>query len=325
VVNIKTKLENSKVAKRLSEDAQGVYTISATPFDDTGLIDYKSVDSLVDFYINKNIAGLTILGMMGEATKMSVEETEIFMTYMMKRVNGRVPVVVGVSDPGTNNLVLISKSSMDAGAAGVMIAPVSGLRTDDAIYNYFEQIFEALGTGIPVCYQDYPQSTNVYISSNCFNRLVRDFDQLVMFKHEDCPGLGKLSSIRNAPNKDDTLRRISILVGNGGIYLPEELARGADGAMTGFAFPEMLVEVINFHKAGKITEAEDLFDLYTPVVRYEQQIGYGLAARKEILRRRGAIANSATRTPGPKLSAFDHEEISHILTRLENRLREVGR
>jgi len=325
VVNIKTKLENSKVAKRLSEDAQGVYTISATPFDDTGLIDYKSVDSLVDFYINKNIAGLTILGMMGEATKMSVEETEIFMTYMMKRVNGRVPVVVGVSDPGTNNLVLVAKSSMDAGAAGVMIAPVSGLRTDDAIYNYFEQIFEALGTGIPVCYQDYPQSTNVFISSNCFNRLVRDFDQLVMFKHEDCPGLGKLSSIRNAPNKDDTLRRISILVGNGGIYLPEELSRGADGAMTGFAFPEMLVEVINFHKAGKITEAEDLFDLYTPVVCYEQQIGYGLAARKEILRRRGAIANSATRAPGPKLSAFDHEEISHILTRLENRLREVGR
>ena len=313
------------MAKRLSEDAQGVYTISATPFDDTGLIDYKSVDSLVDFYINKNIAGLTILGMMGEATKMSVEETEIFMTYMMKRVNGRVPVVVGISNPGTNNLVSVAKSSMDAGAAGVMIAPVSGLRTDDAIYNYFEQIFEALGTGIPVCYQDYPQSTNVFISSNCFNRLVRDFDQLVMFKHEDCPGLGKLSSIRNAPNKDDTLRRISILVGNGGIYLPEELSRGADGAMTGFAFPEMLVEVINFHKAGKITEAEDLFDLYTPVVRYEQQIGYGLAARKEILRRRGAIANSATRAPGPKLSAFDHEEISHILTRLETRLREVGR
>jgi 4-hydroxy-tetrahydrodipicolinate synthase len=325
VVNIKPILEKNRVSKRLSEDAQGVYTISATPFDNEGLIDYKSVDSLVDFYIDKNISGLTILGMMGEAIKMSVEETETFTTYMMKRVNGRVPVVVGISDPGTNNLVSVAKSSMDAGAAGVMVAPVSGLRTDDAIYNYFEQTFDALGPGIPVCYQDYPQSTNVYISSNCLNRLVRDFDQLVMFKHEDCPGLGKLSSIRNAPDKDDTLRRISILVGNGGIYLPEELSRGADGAMTGFAFPEMLVEVINLHNAGKITEAEDLFDLYTPVVRYEQQIGYGLAARKEILRRRGAIANSTTRAPGPKLSAFDHDEISHILTRLENRLRKVGR
>ena len=86
------------MTKRLSEDAQGVYTISATPFDDEGLIDYKSVDSLVDFYIDKNISGLTILGMMGEAIKMSVEETETFTTYMMKRVNGRVPVVDGSSD-----------------------------------------------------------------------------------------------------------------------------------------------------------------------------------------------------------------------------------
>lgn len=313
------------MAKRLSEDAQGVYTISATPFDDTGLIDYKSVDSLIDFYIGKNIAGLTILGMMGEAIKMSVKEAETLMSYMMKRVNNCLPVIVGISDPGTNNLVSVAKSSMDAGAAGVMIAPVSGLRTDDAIYNYFEQVFEALGPEIPVCYQDYPQSTNVFTSSNFFNRLVRDFDQLVMFKHEDCPGLAKLTYIRNAPNKDESLRRISILVGNGGLYLPEELSRGADGAMTGFAFPEMLVEVTNLYKVGKFTEAEDLFDIYAPVVRYEQQIGYGLAVRKEILRRRGAIDNSATRKPGPKLSALDHEEITHILTRLENRLREAGR
>ncbi len=312
------------MTERLNEDAKGVYIISATPFDDAGMIDFSSADSLVEFYIDKNVAGMTILGMMGEAVKMSVDEAEGFMSHMIKRVNGRVPVVVGISDPGTNNLASLAKFSMNAGAAGVMIAPISGLKTEEAIYNYFAQIIEALGPDIPVCYQDYPQTTNVFISPSCFNRLVRDFDQLVMFKHEDCPGLGKLTSIRQAPEKDDSLRRVSILVGNGGLYLPEELARGADGAMTGFAFPEMLVEAIDLYNAGKIIQSQDLFDVYLPMVRYEQQVGFGLAVRKEILRRRGAIANSATRAPGPKLSAVDHEELTGLLSRLENRLKETG-
>ena len=121
----------------ISEDSKGVYVISATPFDDTGIIDYDSADSLVEYYIDKKVSGMTILGMMGEAVKMSVDEAQTFITYMIKRVNGRVPVIVGISDPGTNNLADIAKGSMDSGAAGVMIAPVSNMKTEEAIYNYF--------------------------------------------------------------------------------------------------------------------------------------------------------------------------------------------
>jgi 4-hydroxy-tetrahydrodipicolinate synthase len=79
----------------------------------------------------------------------------------------------------------------------------------------------------------------------CFNKLVKDFRQLVMLKHEDCPGLGKLTQVRDTA-KSENLRSVSILTGNGGLYLPQELERGADGAMTGFAYPEMLVEVVHF-------------------------------------------------------------------------------
>jgi len=312
------------VTERLSEKTKGVYIISATPFDDDGAIDYNSADSLVEFYIDKGVAGITILGMMGEASKMSTDEADAFMHYMMKRVNGRVPVVVGISDPGINNMARLAKSSMDAGAAGVMVAPMSGLKTEENIYNYFTQALEAMGPDIPVCYQDYPQSTNVFISVDCFNKMVRDYSQMVMFKHEDCPGLTKLSKIRQTADQDDSLRRVSILVGNGGLYLPEELARGADGAMTGFAFPEMLVEVVDLFASGDVERAKDIFDAYLPIVRYEQQPGFGLATRKEVLRRRGGMANAATRAPGPILSAIDHEELSGILTRLENRLKEMN-
>jgi 4-hydroxy-tetrahydrodipicolinate synthase len=124
--------------------------------------------------------------------------------------------------------------------------------------------------------------------------------------------------------EDDTLRRVSILVGNGGLYLPEELSRGADGAMTGFAFPEMLVQVVDRFRSGDIEGAQSVFDAYLPVVRYEQQPGFGLAVRKEFLRRRGAIANGATRAPGPKLSGVDLDELSGLLARLEDRLNDMG-
>ncbi len=312
------------MVERLSENTKGVYIISATPFNIDGSIDFDSVDNLMDFYIDTGVAGITILGMMGEAVKMSVDEADGLMRHMLKRVDGRVPVIVGISDPGMNNMASLAKSSMDAGASGVMIAPASGLNTDEKIHSYFAQACAALGDDIPVCYQDYPQTTGVHISADCFNRLVRDFEQIVMFKHEDCPGLGKLTRIRQSAIDDDSLRRVSILVGNGGLYVPEEMARGADGTMTGFAFPEMLIEVVDLFAAGDEKRARDIFDVYLPIVRYEQQPGFGLAVRKEILRRRGAIANSVTRAPGPKLNPVDHDELSGLLARLENRLKDMN-
>jgi 4-hydroxy-tetrahydrodipicolinate synthase len=204
---------------------------------------------------------------------------------------------------------------MDNGAAGVMIAPLAGLSTEEKIYNYFGQVFAALGDEVPVCYQDYPFATRSDISVPLFNRLVSEFEQLVMLKHEDWPGLNKITEVRKSSEKG--VRRVSVLVGNGGLYLPQELARGADGAMTGFAYPEMLVQVVQMHAAGKHDEAEDLFDAYLPLVRHEQQPGFGLAVRKEVLYRRGVIASPTVRAPGPKLNAIDQKELARLIDRVE--------
>jgi 4-hydroxy-tetrahydrodipicolinate synthase len=152
-----------------------------------------------------------------------------------------------------------------------------------------------------------------------FNRLVDDLPQIKVLKHEDCPGLGKITRIRQSAKRDDR-RRISILVGNGGLYYPLELARGADGAMTGFAFPELLVEVYQRFTAGRDEDASDLFDAYLPLIRYEQQPGIGLAIRKEILHRRGILASPALRPPGPKLGPEDAAELDFLLERLDRRM-----
>ena len=303
---------------KLDESANGVYIISATPFTETGALDLESTDKLADFYIEKGVSGITVLGMMGEAQKMAPEESEQFLLRMLKRVGGAVPIVVGVSDPGMSNLVRLSRFSMDNGAAGVMVAPLAGLGTEQKVYNYFAQVFEALGDDIPVCYQDYPLATRTEISVTLFNKMVTDFDQLVMLKHEECPGLNKISAVRKA--SDEGLRRVSILCGNGGLYLPQELARGADGAMTGFAYPEMLVAVVALHRAGEHDRAEDVFDAYLPYIRHEQQPGFGLALRKEMLLRRGVMASPRVRAPGPMMNAMDHKELDRLISRIEQNI-----
>ncbi len=307
----------------LDASAKGVYAISATPFTGAGEIDWASVDGLIEFYLGCGVSGLTILGMMGEAQKLSDEESAEFTRYFLRRVNERVPVVVGVSNPGTANLVKLSRIAMDAGACGVMIAPLSGLKTEAQIIGYFSDVIARLGQSIPVVYQDYPQSTQAHISVPGFLAIAEAHSSMVMFKHEDCPGLNKLSQLRSAC--DGTVRRyISIMVGNGGLYVPQELHRGADGVMTGFAYPDMLVSVCSLFLSGQSDEAEDLFDVYLPLVRHEQQPGFGLAVRKEILRRRGALTSAAVRAPGPKLDADDMRELDRLLARLQVRLAARG-
>src|SRR5215471_9812328 len=303
----------------IGPDTRGVYIISVTPFTDEGAIDWQSVDTLVEYYIGKGVSGVTILGMMGEAQKLAEEESAAFARHFIARVAGRVPVVVGVSHAGIDNLVRLATSVMDSGAGGVMIAPAAGLKTEVQIRDYFATVFARLGPAVPVCLQDYPLGTGVNISVATFLDLVDAHQSLVMFKHEDWPGLRKLGQVRRACD-GMARRRISILCGNGGLYLPQELHRGADGAMTGFAYPELLVDVCRLSRDGRAEEAEDLFDAYLPLVRHEQQIGVGLAIRKEILRRRGAIRSAAVRAPGPRLDRDDLEELDRLMARLARRV-----
>ncbi|MDO9068463.1 MAG: dihydrodipicolinate synthase family protein [Deltaproteobacteria bacterium] len=309
---------------KLDETAKGVYIIAVTPFTDGGALDLESTDHLVDSYIESGVTGITILGIMGEATKLTAEESRAFAKRVINRVNGKVPVVVGASSPGFAPMRELTESVMDMGAAGVMIAPPSSLRTDDQIYNYFEMVGETLGTAVPFVLQDHPVSTGVQMTTSVILRIIKSVPTCVMLKHEDCPGLAKLSAIRES-NKGGDTRRVSILTGNGGgLFLPEELTRGADGAMTGFAYPEMMVQVCNAHKSGDLGRAHDIFDAYLPLARYEQQPGIGLAVRKYILAKRSMITSAAIRKPGPKLTAEDINDIELLIERQARRLGEIG-
>ena len=304
---------------RLDESAAGVYIIAVTPFTEAGALDLPSTDGLVEFYLERGATGLTILGIMGEAPKLSAAESLAFTRHVVARVAGRVPVVVGVSSPGFAAMGELARAAMDAGTAGVMVAPHTPARTDDAVFSYFQTVADTLGD-IPFVLQDYPQTTGVQISAGLIRRVIQAFPSCVMLKHEDWPGLAKLSAIRAMAD----VRRVSVLVGNGALFLLEELRRGADGAMTGFAFPEMMSGVYAAHVAGDAARAADLFDAYLPLVRYEQQPGPGLAVRKYLLHQRGAIAAPAQRRPHASLSAADIADVEFLLARQARRLAEIA-
>ena len=297
----------------LDHTAKGVYVIAVTPFLPDGAVDTASIDRMTDFYLSCGVTGITILGMMGEAPKLDAAEALAIAKQVVRRAN--VPVVVGVSAPGFAAMRSLARGVMDAGAAGVMIAPPPSLRTDDQIVNYFAQAVAAIGPDIPWVLQDYPLVLTVQMTPKVIRRIVMDNPSCVMLKHEDWPGLEKISALR-AFQLDGSLRPLSILTGNGALFLDFEMERGADGAMTGYAFPDMLVDVVQLAHAGDREAAHDRFDPHLPLIRYEQQQGIGLAVRKYVLQRRGAIAYDTQRAPAGLLSAAARAEVDYLLARL---------
>ena len=298
---------------KLDHTARGVFPIAPTPFLPDGAVDTTSIDTMCDFYASAGATGLTILGIMGEAPKLDSDEALAISCQVIGRMS--VPVIVGVSAPGFAAMRNLARAVMDAGAAGVMIAPPPSLRTDDQIVNYYHNAVEAIGSEIPFVIQDYPLTLSVIMTPNVIRRIVMDLPSCVMLKHEDWPGLEKISTLR-AFQREGSLRPLSILTGNGGLFLDFEMERGADGAMTGYCFPDMLADIVRLSNEGKRDEAHDLFDAHLPLIRYEQQQGVGLATRKYVLQKRGAIAHDTQRAPAGRLTETARAEIDFLIRRL---------
>ncbi|KAF0228390.1 MAG: dihydrodipicolinate [Beijerinckiaceae bacterium] len=300
----------------LDNKASGLFPIAPTPFHPDGRLDTASIDTLIAAYLKAGATGITVLGIMGEAPKMEAEESLAIVKQFIKGM-GKLPVIVGVSSPGFAAMRSLARASMEMGAAGVMIAPPPALRTDDQITGYYRQAIEAIGPDIPFVIQDYPLTLSVVMTPKVIRQIVQDNPSCVMLKHEDWPGLEKISALRGF-QKDGSMREISILTGNGGLFLDFEMERGADGAMTGYAFPEMLRGLVKLMNAGQRDAAHDLFDAHLPLLRYEQQQGVGLAVRKYVMMKRGMIASDAQRKPASAISAVARAEVDYLLARLVN-------
>jgi len=287
----------------------GVYAIMATPFRDDGSIDFSGIDRLVDFELDAGVHGLTILGILGEAHKLTEDERGRVVEAFVKRVNGRIPVVVGTSAPATDLAIRYSRQAQDLGATALMVAPPTNLRNLDAVREYYRRVHDA--TTLPVVVQDEPVFSGVVMPAAFLASITDALSRARAIKLEEIPSPVKVAQVLAA-----AAQPVGVFGGMGGVYFYEELLRGAVGTMTGFAFPEMLVGIYTMFVAGDRSGARSLFYRYLPLIRYEGQPVIGLAIRKEILRRRGVIASAVIRHPGPVLDAGSRSELDELLNAL---------
>jgi 4-hydroxy-tetrahydrodipicolinate synthase len=290
--------------------ARGVYNIMATPFDDSGQLDLQSLTNLITFQIGRGVTGLTILGNLGEVRYLTDRERERVVDATASLVAGQVPVIVGMGFSGAHATITHARMAARAGAAGLMVAPPAGVRGQDAIVDHYARVGGS--TSLPIVIYDEPLSSGVVMPPATLARIVDAVPTATVIKLEEPPTPAKLTLIRKLVGN-----RAQIFGGLGGAFFLEELARGADGTMTGFAYSEILVAIYRQFAEGKRERARAIFDRYLPLIRYEAQPGIGLALRKEILRRRGAIRTAVVRPPAQPLD-------KETLAELEATLAAVG-
>jgi 4-hydroxy-tetrahydrodipicolinate synthase len=291
-------------------DWSGIFHILATPFGDDGTLDVDGLPRLVEAVLATGVNGLTILGIAGEAHRLTDEERRRVVEGVVKAVAGHVPVVVGVSASGTHLAAAFAATAREHGADAVMVAPPAGARNLDAVAEYYQAV--ALAAQRPLVLQDEPITTGVVMPAPFLARLIAELPTAEAVKLEEAPTPPKITRLAAL-----AARRVAVFGGLGGVYFFEELSRGADGAMTGFPYPEALRAIREHFVAGRRAEARTLFYHWLPLIRFESQPGSvpgtSLAIRKEILRRRGWLRSAYVRHPAAAPDAATLDELSEVL------------
>jgi len=287
---------------------EGVYSVLPTPFTDRGDLDEPSLRRVVDLFIEKGVNGLTALGVTGEVARLEEPERARVLDVVVSQAAGRVPIVAGTSAEGTSVCVSYSRQAKSAGAAAVMVSPPRMPKLNsDAVVRHFKTLADEVD--IPIVVQDYPPISGFTMEPALLARIAREVPAARTIKLEDPPTPLKTARIL----EQTTGTPVQIFGGLGGVFLLEELISGATGAMTGFAFPEILVRIVKQFRGGHIDEAADLFYRTVPLMRFEFQDTIGMAIRKEVLRRRGALASPATRAPAGAMDAASTQALDRVL------------
>jgi 4-hydroxy-tetrahydrodipicolinate synthase len=288
---------------------EGVYSIIPTAFTDAGDIDEVSQRRVVDLFIDKGANGLTALGVTGEVARLEEHERADVLAIVVKQAAGRVPVIAGTSAEGTRTCIAYTRQARDLGASAVMVSPPRMPKLNsNAVVAHYKALADAVD--LPIIVQDYPPIAGFAMEPSLLARIAKEIPSARTIKLEDPPTPFKTARILEAAG--DT--KVQIFGGLGGVFLLEELISGATGAMTGFAFPEILVRIMTHWNAGEKDAAADVFYRAVPLMRFEFQEGIGMAIRKEVLRRRGALASAATRAPAGALDAPTKLALDRVLT-----------
>jgi 4-hydroxy-tetrahydrodipicolinate synthase len=283
-----------------------------TPFAENGDVDEPSLRRVVDLFIGAGVNGVTALGVTGEVARLDEGERARVLEIVVDQVKGRIGVVAGTSADGTRTCIQLSRQAKAAGATAVMVSPPRMPKLNsEAVVRHYSALAEAVDIEIVV--QDYPPISGYAMEPGLLARIAREIPRARTIKLEDPPTPFKTSRILDQAGDFE----VRVFGGLGGVFLLEELMAGATGAMTGFAFPEILVKIVTRYRAGDVDGAADLFYRAVPLMRFEFQEGIGMAIRKEVLRRRGALSSAATRAPAAGLDRTTREALDRVMAWVE--------
>ena len=295
---------------------EGVYTVLPTPFDEYGDFDSESLRRVIDLFIEDGVSGFTALGVTSEVARLNDRERRAILDATMEHTNSRVPVIVGATADGLDTCLDYCDDAKNAGAAGVMVSPPRMPKLNSSyIRRHFAAIADLFDDAIVV--QDFPPISGYHLEASLLVDLCCDIPSARTIKLEDAPTPHKIARIREIQARHGLDFGINIFGGLGGSYLIEELISGANGAMTGFAYPKILVETVSKWNAGQHDEAADFFYRHVPLMRFEFQPGIGMAIRKEILKRRGALRHAGIRAPGAELDDSTKASLDRVLKWLD--------
>jgi 4-hydroxy-tetrahydrodipicolinate synthase len=301
-----------RTKRELELTLEGVYSVLPTPFDAAGEVDEASLRRVIDLFIGAGVNGVTALGVTGEVARLEDAERRRVLEVVVEHVDGRIGVVAGTTADGTRTCINHSRHARQTGATAVMVSPPRLPKLNsEAVVRHYAALADAVDIEIVV--QDYPPISGYAMEPSLLARIAKQIPRARTIKLEDPPTPFKTSRILEQAGETE----VRIFGGLGGVFLLEELMAGATGAMTGFAFPEILVQIVRLFRAGKVDEAADVFYRAVPLMRFEFQEGIGMAIRKEVLHRRGALASPATRPPAAQLDRPTREALDRVMTWVE--------
>ncbi|HZP92929.1 MAG TPA: dihydrodipicolinate synthase family protein [Burkholderiales bacterium] len=284
---------------------EGVFPILATAFRDDEALELESMHRLVRFMKRLGVDGVTVLGVLGEANRLTDREREDVVRAAVAAAEG-LPVIVGASASGTRAACELAQMAEKLGASAVMVTPhAEPAPNDERIVEYYRAIGQAVR--IPIVLQDHPASTQVHMSVPLMLRILREMPAIACIKEEAVPTPPKIRALRAGM----TERKVPILSGLGALYGAFDLEAGSSGFNTGFAFPEALMAMVRAANAGDAKRMREIYARFLPVIVFEQQPG--VAVRKEILRLRGAISGNQVRHPGARIAPAVAEQLHSLL------------
>ena len=284
----------------------GVFPVLPAPFGADKQPDRAALQVLVRYLLRCGVDGMTFPGVASEVSELTQDERLSLTQLVLSEVAGRVPVVVGVSSDNAGVSIVLAKAAADAGAAALMVAAPAALTTVAAQVAHYSALAAAV-PGLPIMLQNVPPPVGAGLAPEEVAEILQAVPQLHYVKEEALPSGQRLSVIRQlAPAS-----LVGVLGGAGGRYITDELRRGAIGTMPAIELAEVHVALFKAHRVGDAARARQLFTRMLPILNIQAVFRWALT--KYVLHRRGLIANSAQRIAGPRLDAFDQQDVDAFL------------